>query len=114
MSNQELGHIKQAAFERGFQKQALSLGTILGALYGTAKGGDGNRGEGLAHGAVRGLGADLGLFGGSLLGGLPSLALKSSKGAGLAALLGILGGGGLGAYGGWKGMGELMGKAPWQ
>ena len=115
-------------------KQAFGLASPIGALYGLGKAPEGEKGEGLIHGLIRGIGVDAG----TTLGGIPGMLLdealttaqnrtggriepdslrkatpmgrKLRKGAGpLLTALGILGGG----YGGHHVMDKFMGKAPY-
>ena len=118
MNQQEFELIKQAAFQRGFQKRALSGAALDDALAAALIGGGTlgasagvNSGWGAHIAAI--LGKDksgfagaggmgtLGLAGGSLAGALPGIALgtlgKSPILGGLAGMLGGVGGGILGA-----------------
>ena len=103
------------------EKQALGgLGTLIGAIGGTAMAGKGNRVEGLGRGVGKGLGWDIGGYGGSIAGGLgggligPALMAAIAKSQGrqlspeeLAAA--TMTGAGVGGVGGYVG-GGMMGK----
>jgi len=107
-------------------KKAFGFGAPIGAMYGLGKAPEGEKGEGLVHGALRGLGVDAG----SLLGGIPgaltnealtgrdkiNFQAKTPMGRGLQKgigpllmALGVLGGG----YGGHQLMDKFMGKTPY-
>jgi len=107
------------------EKRAIGAGTAVGTLTGMANAPEGHLLQNTAHGAFRGLGADLGMGVGAAGGFAGSTALAAGieknypgfmqEHPVLGALL--LGGGtgagmGLGAGLGWMGAGKLLGKSP--
>jgi hypothetical protein len=53
-----------------FTKQAIGPGSLIGSIYGLAAAPEGEKGEGLVHGLLRGLGIDVGASAGGGLGAL--------------------------------------------
>ena len=107
-------------------KQAFGFASPIGAIYGVGKAPEGEKGEGLIHGLLRGMGIDVGTALGGIPGFLTNEALAGKdklnfqaktpmgrglqKGIGPALMaLGILGGG----YGGHQLMDKFMGRAPY-
>jgi len=115
MNNLEL--IKQAAFQRGFQKQAILLSGGIGALAGALNAPEDLRGEGalrgtgvgLTTGLGAGLGSIAGLLGGGALGGalfgqggLRNMDDDNARNFAITVLLSQLLGAGAGGYGGYR------------
>ena len=118
MNNQNLQAVKQAAFERGFQKQAILVTGGLGALLGALNSPENLKGEGALRGAGIGVGTGLGaglgsmagflgggalggaLFGGE--GGLRDMSENNARKFMLTVLLGQVLGMGAGGYGGYR------------
>ena len=129
---------KHTSRSRPTEKAAIldiAAAGLLGGGVGAVQAPSGSRGEGFARGVGRGAG----LYGGGVLGaglgGVGGAALGGAAGAGIGGLIGAdpelisaltsagLIGGGLaggtagalgGGYGGYKGMGALMGKPSWE
>jgi hypothetical protein len=106
-------------------KQAIAAGTLVGGLHGLSNAPEGHTLQNTAHGLGRGIGADVGAGLGAMAGSGAGVLGVEALGGGefvdknplLAALImggGTLGGAGLGAFGGWKGVGKLLGKSPAQ
>ncbi len=87
-----------------YEKKSFIMPAALGAGTGALLSEDGERGQGAIHGAVTGVGTDLGGFGGMAAGG----ALGSLIAPGPGTLAGMAAGLPIGMYGGFKGSNALQ------
>ncbi len=106
------------------EKKAVLIGGALGAAYGAGEAPEGQTGMSMLHGAARGAGTELGVYGGmgvgAGLGAAAAYGLGQKMDGAVSPLsrgllhLGVHGGAVLGGMGGYKLTNYLLGKSPGQ